>query len=666
MLRFRWIVSICFCVSAFASSLTSSQDIVHNSASRLPRWTTLWQNDDYKLHRHVSTCNAYVLQHGDETLLIDLGDGSVLDQLTANGLKSPQWVLFTGHQRERSQGFLFLQPGQSKIAAPAGERALFEDPLQFRKWYPSLSDRFSVYGASYVRPPQSPIRIDQALEDGERFAWAGLTILCVATPGNSPAGMTFVIETGDECMAFCGGLIHHGAKLPNWFDSEWDYGFGKGIDLLLESTQRLKRTGPQRLLPAYGPAIDDGAEHLDAFLVKLTQFRKRYIRGYPVFDMTNEERDPISQPTAVPGLARVSKHLFKLSDSRKGWNFAIIISRRGHGLILDCGLLPQDMLEQMIVGMREHLGLKTIDAFWISHMHGDHFLLGPWLREHYGAQAWTLDRVADKIENPRHYDYAALIHAYANGFDGMPIDRKFHAGERFRWEEFELQIDWMPGQTKFGCSLWLEIDGKRVVFTGDNLFGNPADPTHDGHEAVVARNSCIFEEGYLHAARYLATLQPDIVMGSHSYLMPDPAQFIRRYESWSETIIDAYHDLLPGNHYEYRFDPYWVSACPYRVDLLGRTTAQTEITIRNFRSQPQHHHVVLQAPPGLVIEPTVLEGTVAAHSHETFPVRVKLAPQVDRSRLGDLAMVTMDITLDDERFGQWFDFLIRIGDSAQD
>ena len=34
------------------------------------------------------------------------------------------------------------------------------------------------------------------------------------------------------------------------------------------------------------------------------------------------------------------------------------------------------MLDEIILGMREHLGLKQIDAFWISHMHGDHFLLG--------------------------------------------------------------------------------------------------------------------------------------------------------------------------------------------------------------------------------------------------------------------------------------------------
>ena len=184
--------------------------------------------------------------------------------------------------------------------------------------------------------------------------------------------------------------------------------------------------------------------------------------------------------------------------------------------ILDCGLLPREMLEELIVGMRQHMGLKHIDAFRISHMHGDHFLLGPLLREKYGAESWTLDRVVGPIENPRHYDDAALISAYDSGFDGMPIDRAFGDGESIEWEGYRIQIDWMPGQTEFGCSLWLEMDGKKIVFTGDNLFGNPFDSGQDGHEAVVARNSCIFEEGYLHAANYLRRLDPDILMGSHS------------------------------------------------------------------------------------------------------------------------------------------------------
>ena len=58
-----------------------------------------------------------------------------------------------------------------------------------------------------------------------------------------------------------------------------------------------------------------------------------------------------------------------------------------------------------------------------------------------------------------------------------------------------------------GCCLWLELDGKRIAFTGDNLFANSSDKSQDGHEAVVARNSAIFEEGYLYGSKYLKDLK---------------------------------------------------------------------------------------------------------------------------------------------------------------
>ena len=150
------------------------------------------------------------------------------------------------------------------------------------------------------------------------------------------------------------------------------------------------------------------------------------------------------------------------------------------------------------------------------------------------CKIWTLDRIADKVENPLRYDYCALITSYNPEYEGLKVDRPLRDGEVVDWEGLKLHIDWMPGQTEFGNCLWLELDGKRIAFTGDNLFGDPADPAQNGHEAVVARNSAIFEEGYLLGSRYLRDLKPDIVMGAHNVLMANPAAFLDRYHEWSQ------------------------------------------------------------------------------------------------------------------------------------
>lgn len=608
------------------------------------------------LFAFTDTCNAYVLRDGDAALVIDLGAGGVLDHLAEIGVKRVEWLLLTHHHREQCQGIERINRAVTKVAAPAAERALFEKPAEFRKWFPKLGDEFSVYGASYVRPPRQAIPLDKALEPNEVFTWRGTEIQCLSTPGHSPGSMTYVIRREGKAIAFTGDVMHDGAKMTTWFDTEWDYGFAKGIDTLMASVESLLALKLDSALPSHGPTIRDHQVQLEKYRDKLRVFRKSYIRGYSVFESTDEERDPISKPTAVPLISQVTPHLYKLSHKTKGKNFAIIVSDKGNGLVLDCGLFPVAMLDEIVVGMREHLGLKKIDAFWISHMHGDHFLLGPTLKEKYGAQAWTLDRIVDKCEHPRRYDYAALVSAYGDGFDGMKIDKAFRDGETVQWEGYTIHVDWMPGQTEFGCCLWLELDGKRIAFTGDNLFGTSSDVKQNGHEAVVARNSAIFEEGYILGSRYLKNLKPDIVMGSHSYVMPEPAAFLGRYHEWSKQISELYRGLLPDKNYEYLFDPYWVSAYPYRVDASERDVQSVTVTVRNFRDTPQRHRVELKLPSGVTAEPAVLEGTVPAKSREKYEVKLR----VDREKVAKgVQIIPFDITLDGRRHGELFDFLLR-------
>ena len=602
------------------------------------------------------TCHVAILKDGEAALLVNLGAGEVLGKLESIGVKRVEWLLLTDHHREQCQGIERLDRAVAKVAAPKAERELLEKPLTYRKWRPSLGDAHTVHGASYVRPPQAPIPLDRLLEDGETFRWRGFELTCIATPGHSPGGMSFLLRREGRTLAFVGGVAHDGARMSNWFDTEWDYGFAKGLETLTASVDKLRQLQPELAVPAQGPVIRDAKSQLDAYHAKLVAFHPDYVRGYPVNSLTKRTKPiPFVKPTAIPQIVQVTPHLYKFSDALAGKNFAIIISDNGRGLLLDCGIFPELLLHDLVKDMRTHLGLKEIDALWINHMHGDHFTLGSVLKKRYGAKIWTLDRIVDKVENPLRYDYCALITSYNPEYEGLKVDRPLKDGEVVEWEGLKLHIDWMPGQTEFGNCLWLELDGKRIAFTGDNLFGDPSDPGQNGHEAVVARNSAIFEEGYLLGSRYLRDLKPDMVMGAHNVLMPDPAAFLERYHAWSKRIIAHYQGLLPDRNYAYRFDPFWVSAYPYRVDLRMDRSATVAITVRNHRDQPQRHQVALRLPSGITATPSVLEGVIPAKSRQTYQVR--LTADSDRVAAG-LLMVPFDITLDGHRYGEWFDFLL--------
>ena len=103
------------------------------AVSAAPRFT----QPDAARHPNVftwtDTCNVHIVRDGDAALLIDLGDGSVLDHLGEIGVKRVEWVLFTHHHREQCQGAPKLNGSATKLAAPEAERALFENPASFRK-----------------------------------------------------------------------------------------------------------------------------------------------------------------------------------------------------------------------------------------------------------------------------------------------------------------------------------------------------------------------------------------------------------------------------------------------------------------------------------------------------------------------------------------------------
>jgi glyoxylase-like metal-dependent hydrolase (beta-lactamase superfamily II) len=610
----------------------------------------------------ADTCNVYVLRDGDAALLIDLGDGSVLDHLGEIGVKRVEWVLFTHHHREQCQGASRLRNTGAKVAAPELERELFEKPEGFRKMDVSLEDRFTVYGSSYVRPPIEPIVLDRAFKTNDTFTWRGHEFTCLDTRGNSPGSLTYLLKQPKGLLAFSGDLLLDGAKMHTWFDTEWDYGFAAGIKALRESVAQLTAKQPALLLPSHGGIIPNPRTQLSEFADKLSRLERLYVRGYDPEKGSVAYQDKVSKPTVVSNVWQVSPHLFKFKRTNFWPNFSLILAENGHAILSDCGLLDERFLDTALEGMREHFGLKGIDAVIVSHMHGDHFLEAQHLREKWGTQIWALDNMVDKMEHPEWFDYSAPIQAYGkknsdgSRLTGVRVDRSFKSGESFNWENHQFTIDWMPGQTEFALCLHGIIDGRKVAFTGDNIFGDPDNPSQTGHEAMVAHNSAILEEGYIYGAEYLKRLKPDLLMGGHSFVMDHPAAFIERYRKWSYEMRDAFRTLSSEKDYRYWFDPFWVRAEPYRVSIKQGSSTTIQLHVRNFNARSQQDHIEVHTGPGLAAEPSVLDEKLAKSSHATFPIR--LHARTDASP--GVHLVAFDLTLDGRRFGERFDCIVNV------
>jgi glyoxylase-like metal-dependent hydrolase (beta-lactamase superfamily II) len=602
------------------------------------------------------TCNVWVIREGASALLIDLGDGSVLDHLGEIGVRKVEWVLFTHHHREQCQGAPRLRGTGAKIGVPAAERALFERPADFRKMQVRLGDAWTVHGASFVRPPIEPIPVDRAFERMDTLAWRGREFWCVETRGNSPGSMSYLLRAGGRWLAFTGDLMLEGARLHTWFDSEWDYGFAAGVWALANSAAQVAGYDPAWLLPSHGPAIVDPRPQLEAFQAKLFQFERLLVRGYPVNSFASAVQDRISRPSRVAHVWQVSPQVFKFRGPGFFPNFYLVSADNGHALAVDCGLLDTNRLDAAIEGMRSEYGLKRIDAVIPTHMHGDHFLQAPHLRAKWGAEIWGLDRMAAVCEHPEWFDYAAPIQAYGNGVAGVRFDRVLADGESLGWQGSDLRVDWMPGQTEFALCVQGTIDGQKVAFTGDNIFGDPADASQNGHEAMVAHNSAVLEEGYIYGAEYLKRLRPDRLLGGHSYVMDQPAAFIERYRQWAYAMRDAFRGLSAEDDYRPWFDPFWVRAEPYRASLPPNGSLTLTLHLRNFESRPVAQQVEVLTPPGLSAEPKRIAVTLDPEARSRHVVRLHAAA----ATVPGVRLVAFDITRGGRRLGALFDAIIEV------
>ena len=332
--------------------------------------------------------------------------------------------------------------------------------------------------------------------------------------------------------------------------------------------------------------------------------------------------------------------------------------RCGHALLIDCGLFDRQHLDRVLDGARDRLGIKAIDAVLVTHMHGDHFLDAEHVRKTRGAAIWTHERVADLLERPLDYDYDALIPAYRERPTGdirsLRVDRVLRDGEVLRWRGHDLACDWMPGQTEFACCVHGVIDGRRVAFTGDNVFGAPGDPAQHGHEAVVARNACTVEEGYGYAGRYLHSIAPDLILGGHSWAIADPGPLIDRYMAAATELREALVALTAEPDYRLAFDPYWLRVHPYRVALARGGRAEAALVARNFLDVATVYEVAIVCPPGVTVAPARAALRLEPGATRRLPLVFTAAADAPAG----VATAALDITHDGARRGQLFDVVL--------
>lgn len=547
-------------------------------------------------------CNVYLLVDGEDGLLIDAGSGEVMSQLGNVGVRRIEWVLHTHHHRDQCQGTPALREHGARVAVPEYERHLFDQVELFwetRRTFDNYNDRNTFFAAA------RDIEVDAVLEDYEVFQWKDYEFFILPAKGHTLGSSALIATIDGQTVAFTGDLLAKDGKLYQLHAMEYTYGSMEGVLFTMQSIQALRKRKVDRCLPSHGEPIEEVNESIDLLQRRLMDCVKLG-RGMRVAGRDSiPETAFLPEPKFVP----LSRHLL--------WggvwtcsNFYVLLSDSGKALFVDYGhgfwphmhigpdhdgLESMRFVEHHLDELKNEYGVTDFDLVIPTHIHDDHTCGIPYLQRHHGTQCWALEDVGKVLADP-----AAWASTPCTFPKPIRIDRWLQDGDRFRWEEYEFEIYFAPGQTEFHSVYATMVDGRKVAFTGDNYF--MAEVVAGGkmsvrpYQTTVLRNSFQLEM-HRRCAEVMRRIDPELICPGHRDVLEcnkkeldDYCDFIVRKERVFRELVSEPHD-----HY---IDLFWARLLPY----VSVVTAQQQVTyrllLRNNFDRSVSYSARLSAPTG--------------------------------------------------------------------
>jgi glyoxylase-like metal-dependent hydrolase (beta-lactamase superfamily II) len=363
---------------------------------------------------------------------------------------------------------------------------------------------------------------------------------------------------------------------------EYEYGAMEGVLFTLESLAELREQRVELVLPSHGPPVTDVAGDLDRLTAALVDTLE--IGGELGVAGWKSETPP-AQFLPQQRFVELSPHLL-WSGSWTCANFYVVLDGDGGALLVDYGHSSWAHLhtgadhhgQESMRFVRHHLpelrrthGVESIDVVVPTHIHDDHTCGIPYLQQHEGTDCWALDAVAVVLEDPSAWASAPCVYPTP-----IRIDRRLADGERFAWGGHDFEVRFAPGQTEFASVLGATIDGRRIAFTGDNVFwsaeGRP-------YETTVLRNSF---QPWMHrrCVDVMRDLAPELVCPGHGEVMPWSPDEQERYAAFVERKQAIFHRLV-GEAGDAAIDLFWARLVPYVVVARPGETVTHRVIVRN-------------------------------------------------------------------------------------
>jgi glyoxylase-like metal-dependent hydrolase (beta-lactamase superfamily II) len=596
-----------------------------------------WQRISENLWCLEDTCNVYAIRSGDEAVLIDFGSGRALDALPEIGARRATDVLMTHHHRDQAQGLSKAVSAGVRIWVPHTEQDLFHSidahwqARDIVNNYNMREDRFSLL---------EPVPVAGTLRDYEGVSYGGRSYTVVPTPGHTTGSISLLVEIDGRLAAFTGDLIAAPGKLWSLAATQWSYNGAEGVAASIPSLSEIEYARPDLLLPSHGAIMHDPATAIDMLIERLAALLYHRQQNPRIFELISEPYE------------RLSPHLLFNRTSMS--NAYVLLSDSGNALMLDFGYdfttgiaLGADRASRRpslftLRALKRDFGVQHIEAALPTHYHDDHVAGFNLLRTIEGTQVWAPECFADVLRRPFDYDLPCLW------YDPIIVDRELPAEQAIAWHEHRLTLYPLPGHTRYAVAIAFEVDGQRVVVTGDQYQGESGDQWN-----YVYRN--LFEpDDYVRSAELYRRLQPDLVLSGHWPPLRVRPGFFERLDEQGRTLVQLHKDLLPEGA-----DGYVARIQPYQATVNAGEPLPLFVEVRNPFGLPTLARVHLVVPPEWTFEP-------AAETIQLQPKGMGVASFVIVAPPGKQrrARLAADVSIGDRAFGQQAEALVTVTDET--
>ena len=596
--------------------------------------------------RLTDTCNVYVVRSPGGSILIDFGDGAILDDgiLEAGSHGHRPFAAFvTHHHRDQLQGLARAVDAGIEVWVPPVEVELIADvdahwqARSVENTYDTREDRFSLLHS---------VPVTGTVTEYRPMRCGGIELLPLPTPGHTIGSVSYLATIDDRKVAFTGDLIYAPGKVWSLAATMWSYGELPGVASTMLSLATLREHAPDVLLPSHGEPITDPIAAIDRTIDELR--RMIDFRG------SHEDLDDWLAEPYVP----LTPHLLHNRTSHA--NSYVLKSERGKALLIDFGY---DMITGLPAGVeraarrpwlytldrlkRDH-GVTAIDVVMPTHYHDDHVAGFNLLKDVERTRVWAPSNFSDVLERPNRYDLPCLWH------DPIVVDRVMQVGQTVRWEEYEISVHALPGHTEFAAAYSFEVDDTRVVASGDQqdmAWGRQPRPERLNY----VYPSRVSLGDFVRSAELYAQVDPQLMIGGHwppRWIAPD---YLEMLATQGRLMDDIHRSLLPLDEVDLGLGGFAARIEPYRSELHRGEELDLDVWVRNPFPDRDEASVELVVPDGWTADPPVQRLALDGRTDATVRFRVRPdAVTVRRAR------VAADVSIGTRRLGQHAEALVTV------